>query len=276
MRNINNIVKRKFPPCRGRECPPEGPFSAVPRLPLSRAVRLYGEERGVEHGIGPIGEPRRGGPAWALVPLALAVAAAAGVGLWLDNRLVGQREAVDAAWAQVESSYQRRADLVPALVEAVRSHMRHESETLERVVSARAQAMPSDPAEALALAQAASESGRALAETQGRVPASESDLARVSASQAGVGRAIQRVLALAEAYPTLRSADQFLELQAQLEGSENRIHVARTLFNEAVREYNAALEQFPTRRFAQARGFERRAYFRTDAPARRAAPLGLD
>ena len=226
--------------------------------------------------MGPIGEPRRGGAAWVLIPLCLAVAVAGGAALWLHNRLVAQREAVDAAWAQVESSYQRRADLIPALVEAVQRHMRHEAETLERVVSARGEALDRFAETATALADAQQASSRALAEMGDTAPATQSDLTGLSASQARVAHGIQQVLALAESYPDLRSADQFLELQAQLEGSENRIHVARMGFNEAVRVYNAALEQLPTRSFAQARGYERRAYFQTDESARHASSLDFD
>lgn len=205
--------------------------------------------------VDPIGAPRRRSAAWVLIPLCLAVAAIAGVGLWLHNGLVERREAVDAAWAQVESSYQRRADLIPVLVETLKRSMRHEAETLEQVVSAR---------------------GRALAAMGGAAPVAQSELSELAAVQAQVGQGIQRLLALAESYPELRSADQFLELQAQLEGSENRIHVARMAFNEAVRDYNAALEQLPTRSFAQARGYERRAYFQTDESNRHASSLGFD
>jgi len=205
--------------------------------------------------VDPIDAPRRRGVAWVLIPLCLAVAAAAGAGLWLHNGLVARREAVDAAWAQVESSYQRRSDLVPVLVEALQRYMRHEAETLVQVVSAR---------------------DRGLAAMDGNAPVAQSELRELSAAQAEVGQGIRRLLALAESYPELRSADQFLELQAQLEGSENRIHVARMAFNEAVRDYNAALEQLPTRTFAQARGYERRAYFQTDESSRHASSLGFD
>jgi LemA protein len=133
--------------------------------------------------------------------------------------------------------------------------MRHEAETLVQVVSAR---------------------DRGLAAMDGSAPLAQSELSELADAQAEVGQGIRRLLALAESYPELRSADQFLELQAQLEGSENRIHVARMAFNEAVRDYNAALEQLPTRTFAQARGYERRAYFQTDESNRHASSLGFD
>jgi LemA protein len=209
-------------------------------------------------GPGPIGEPRRSGAAWILIPLVLAIAGAMTAGLWLHNGLVAKREAVDAAWADVESQYRRRADMVPLLVQAVKRHMQHESETFERVVRARSEALEQ------------------FSRVGGSAPASESELRDLAASQARMGQQIHQVLALAESYPTLRSADQFLELQAQLEGTENRINVARLAFNEAVRRYNAALEQIPTRYLAEARGYQRRSYFETDESARHAASLAFD
>lgn len=207
---------------------------------------------------GPIGEPRRSGAAWVLVPLTLTLACAVAVGLWLHNGLVAKREAVDAAWADVESQYRRRADLVPQLVAAVKRHMQHESETFERVVHARSEALEQ------------------FSRTGGAAPASDTELREVAASQALVGRQIHQILALAESYPALRSADQFLELQAQVEGTENRINVARLAYNEAVRRYNAALEQIPTRYLAESQGSSRRSYFETDESARHAASLAFD
>jgi LemA protein len=207
---------------------------------------------------GPIGEPRRPAAAWVLIPLCLAMLAAVAAGIWLHNGLIAKREAVDAAWADVESQYRRRADLVPLLVQAVKRHMQHEGETLERVVRARSEALEH------------------FSRASGPAPASENELQEMAAAQARVGRGIHQILALAESYPELRSADQFLELQAQLEGSENRINVARMAFNDAVREYNAALVQLPTRWIAESQGLERRAYFSADAGARVAGPLAFE
>jgi LemA protein len=202
---------------------------------------------------GPIGEPRRSGLAWVLIPLCVVLVVPAGAGLWLHNGLVAQREAVDAAWAQ-----------------------RHESETLQRVVSERNRGLEPFALAVRELADAQRESSRALQATGGGPPARQSDLQGIGATQAQVGRSIRQVLALAESYPALRSADQFLELQAQLEGTENRINVARMGFNAAVRDYNAALEQIPTRYIAKTGGYERRAYFQTDESARHAPSLGFD
>jgi LemA protein len=225
---------------------------------------------------GPIGAPRHDGLAWVLIPLCLVLVVPAGAGLWLHNGLVAKREAVDAAWAQVESSYRRRADLIPTLVQAVQRHMRHESETLRRVVSERNRGLERFSLTMQELVDAQRESSRALGAAGGGAPTRESDLQGIGAAQAQVGRGIRQVFALAESYPGLRAGDQFLELQAQIEGTENRINVARMGFNEAVRDYNAALEQIPTRYIATTGGYERRAYFQTDESARHAPSLGFD
>ena len=225
---------------------------------------------------GPIAAPRRFGLAWFAAPLALVLVAVLAAGVWLHNGLVAQREAVDAAWAQVGSNYQRRADLIPALLEAVQRHMRHESETLEGGVKVRNQAPERFSLAAQELKAAQEDSSLALDALGGAAPATDSELSGIAAFQAEVGRGIRQFLALAESYPELRSADQFLELQAQLEGTENRINVARMGFNESVRAYNAAIEQLPARFIAESRGFERRAYFQIDETARRAVPLGFD
>jgi LemA protein len=202
--------------------------------------------------IGPR-QPRTG--LWLLLASLLLLAPPI-TGFALHNRLVSRGEAVDAAWAQVESAHQRRSDLVPVLVEAVKRHMRHESESLIAVVEARSQA------------------ARALAGT--RAPDSPEDLSRLGLAQQELGRDLARLVAVAESYPELRSADSFLTLEAQLEGAENRIHVARLEFNDAVRAYNAAIQELPGAWLAEARGLQRRAYFESDEGAGRARPLGLD
>jgi LemA protein len=194
----------------------------------------------------------------------------------VHNHLVSQREAVDAAWAQVESQYQRRGDLVPALARTIQRYLRHESDTLVGVVRARAEATARLERAAADLAAAQEASARELRERDGRPPRADADLERFARSQERVGLGLQRLLAVAEAHPTLRSGDQFLELQAQLEGTENRINVARMRFNDAVRAYNAAIEKLPARLIATAQGYERRAYFHADAGARIAPPIVLD
>ena len=201
-------------------------------------------------------EPRRPRTALWLTLAALLLLAPPLLGLALYNHLVSCDEAVGSAWAQVESAHQRRADLVPVLVEAVKRHMRHESETLIALVEARSQA------------------ARSLASE--RAPTSDEELARLGRAQAQLGEDLARLVAVAESYPELRSADSFLALQAQLEGAENRIHVARLEFNDAVGAYNAAIQKLPAAWLAEARGLTRRAYFESDEGAKRAQPLGLD
>jgi len=157
-------------------------------------------------------------------------------------------EGVDAAWAQVESNFQRRADLIPRLVQVVNRYAQHEAELLAAVTRDRA--------------------------ALGEAPRDDASLEGLARQEAAVGRGVRALLAVAEGYPELRSADQFLELQAQLEGSENRINVARMLFNDAVRDYNAALVQIPTRFVAQE--MAPRPYFRADDGTRVAGPLAFE
>jgi len=208
--------------------------------------------------------------------LALGGLAAASVALWAHNRMLGRAEAVEAAWAQVESNFQRRADLVPRLVETVNRQLRHESELLTAVTRERGAALAAAQ-EALAELRRAHEQVAKDRELSSGVPSPDaSRVERVARRELSLGRGVQAVLAVAESYPELRSADQFLELQAQLEGTENRINVARMAFNDAVRDYNAALAQLPTRFVARTEGLERRPYFRADESARVAQPLGFE
>jgi LemA protein len=203
-----------------------------------------------------------------LLPAVLAV--------WAHNQMLGRAEAVEAAWAQVESNFQRRADLLPRLVETVNRYVRHESELLTAVVHERAAARAATNETFAELDRAQKASADARAALGGAPPDDAARLQALSQHEATVGRGVRAVLAVAESYPELRSADQFLELQAQLEGSENRINVARMGFNDAVRDYNAALVQLPTSVVAQARALERKPYFRADESARVASPLGFE
>jgi LemA protein len=218
-----------------------------------------------------IGPRRRSPVAW----LALGAVAAlpALVALWVHNGLVARREGVAAAWAQIESQYQRRADLVPELVLLLKRQLRHERETLTAVVEARGEAL-AERAEALEAAHGASR--RELAALGGPAPADGGRLAAVASADVAMAHELHRVFALAESYPELRSADHFLGLQAQLEGTENRINVARLAFNDAVRDYNAALEKLPGRWISQACGYSRHAYFEVDPATRHAPVLALD
>lgn len=201
-------------------------------------------------------EPRRAHTGLWVASLAAVLLAPLLCGFALHNHLVSRAEGVDAAWAQVESAHQRRADLVPVLVEVLKRHMRHESETLIAAVEARSRA------------------ARALASA--RPPESDEALARLGRAQDDLAQGLTRLVAVAESHPELRTADSFLALQAQLEGAENRIHVARLEFNDAVRAYNAAIQKLPAVWIAQARGLARRAYFESAEGAELAHPLGLD
>lgn len=182
---------------------------------------------------------------------------------WSYNGIIGKQEAVAAAWSQVESNYQRRTDLVPSLVDSVERFLEHESEVLSSVVEKRGPNNPSLDALSSEVAGAHESSKEALAQTEG-VPTDSDRLTKLAATQADLGNKLSRLLAVAENYPTLRSADQFLRLQAQLEGTENRINIARMRYNEAVRAYNSAIRRFPGFLIAGTMGLSDRPYFEAD------------
>ena len=165
------------------------------------------------------------------------------------NGFVQQQEGVEAAWAQVENVYQRRADLIPNLVATVKGYAKHEQETLDKVVSARAKAtqITVDPANLTA------ESLKKYQEAQGEL-----------------GGALGKLLAITENYPDLKANENFLQLQAQLEGTENRITVERKNFNEVAQTYNSAIRQFPGNILAGIFGFERKPYFEAESGAEKA------
>lgn len=156
------------------------------------------------------------------------------------NSLVGMEEGVDNKWSNVETQYQRRADLIPNLVSTVKGYAAHEKETLEGVIAARSKA------------------------TQLTVNAEDltpEKLAEYQKAQGAVTSALGKLLALTENYPDLKANQQFLELQAQLEGTENRITVARKEFNDAAKTYNTGIRRFPKNLLAGLFGFDRRPYF---------------
>lgn len=156
------------------------------------------------------------------------------------NGLVSMDEGVQTKWADVETQYQRRADLIPNLVNTVKGYAAHESETLQAVVEARAKAtsVNIDPTNITA-----------------------EQMANFQKAQDGVSSALGRLLVTVEKYPELKANENFRELQAQLEGTENRISVARRDFNEAARKYNTTLRSFPKNILAGMFGFEKKAYF---------------
>ena len=156
------------------------------------------------------------------------------------NGLVSMDEGVQTKWADVETQYQRRADLIPNLVNTVKGYAAHESETLAAVVEARAKAtsVNIDPTNM-----------------------SAEQIANFQKAQDGVSSALGRLLVTVEKYPDLKANENFKELQAQLEGTENRISVARRDYNEAARKYNTTLRSFPKNILAGMFGFEKKSYF---------------
>ena len=169
------------------------------------------------------------------------------------NKLVGQGQEVDKSLAEVENQYQRRADLVPNLVATVQGAANFEKETLTAVTEARASV------------------GRATV-TPGQAPTDPEALARFQAAQDQLGSALQRLLVVSERYPELRASQNFRDLQAQLEGTENRITVARGRFNESAQVYNTTLKRFPTNMIAGFLGFKEKPYFKAVTPGSETAP----
>ena len=165
------------------------------------------------------------------------------------NGLVSMDENVSNQWANVETQYQRRSDLIPNLVNTVKGYAKHESETLESVMAARSQA------------------------TQVKIDPSNctpQQLAAYQKAQGDVTTALGKLLAIIENYPDLKANQNFLELQSQLEGTENRINVARKDFNDSAKEYNTSLRRFPRNIIASMFGFEKRNYFEAEAGAEKA------
>jgi LemA protein len=194
-----------------------------------------------------------------LLPLVLIV----GGFSWLYNRIVDKEERVYQAWSQVESNLQRRTDLIPNLVEAVSRYMKHERETLTAVVNERGNALnPLEDAMSRLIADQQS-----AAAQEGAAPDDAQALARLAQAQQVLGGSLKNLIAIAESYPNLRSADSFLSLQAQLEGTENRINVARMEFNESVGTYNSSIRRLPGTLIASLSDFKRKAYFETEGNA---------
>jgi LemA protein len=206
----------------------------------------------------------------------LFVALAAGLFLWSYNGLVNREEQVLAAWSQVESNLQRRADLTPQLVETVSRYLRHEGETLQAITQARGADNAALQSAIDDLAKAMQESALQLAQGGERSGEEEQSLAALAAAQSRLDRSIQTLMATAEAYPELRSSEQFLALQAQLEGTETRINVTRMRFNELVGDYHASIRRVPGALVAAVGSFRRKAYFQADSEARNAPDLDFD
>ncbi len=173
-----------------------------------------------------------------VVLLVIIILVVSGVGTY--NTMVAGEETINGEWAKVETQYQRRSDLIPNLVSTVKGYAAHEQSTLDAVVSARAKA------------------------TQVTLSADNLTPENIEAFQAAQGEvssALSRLLAVAENYPDLKANQNFLELQAQLEGTENRIAVARTRYTEAVKSFNVMIRRFPASIIASMFGFEKKPQF---------------
>ncbi len=186
----------------------------------------------------------------AIVVIAVIILGVSAMGTY--NSLVSEEQNVKSMWSQVENTYQRRADLIPNLVATVKGYAAHEQQTLEAVTASRAQVgsikvtpdMLNNPAEFQKYQQA----------------------------QAGLSSALSRLMVVVERYPDLKANENFLQLQSQLEGTENRITVERKRFNDAAQVYNTKVLQFPGAIFARLFGFKEKAYFQS-APGSEKAPV---
>lgn len=162
------------------------------------------------------------------------------------NGLVSKEEQVSKTWSDVQAQYQRRADLVPNLVATVKGYAQHEQETFQSVVDARTKA------------------------TQLKVDAEDltpERMREIQAAQGELSSALGRLMAIAENYPQLKASENFSELQAQLEGTENRINESRQLYNAAVKTYNVSVRRFPSNIFASMFGFEKKSAFEAESGA---------
>ena len=173
------------------------------------------------------------------------------------NGLIGNSQAVDASWAQVQNVYQRRADLIPNLVQTVQGAANFEKSTIVQVTEARA-------------------SVGKMTINQNQAPTDAAQLAEFQKAQGQLGSALSRLLMVAENYPDLKASTNFRDLQAQLEGTENRITVERGRFNSIVQEYNTKIRSLPTVFFAGFLGFQSRPYFQATAGAESAPSVKFD
>ena len=170
------------------------------------------------------------------------------------NGMVGKEEGVKSAWSQVENVYQRRADLIPNLVKVVKGYAKHEQETLTGVVEARAKA------------------------TSVNVNAdnlSPETMNKFMAAQDGLSSALSKLMVVVERYPDLKANQNYLELQSQLEGTENRISTERRLFIQAAEDYNVFIKKFPNNIYAGMFGFEKFEYFEATKGAEKAPEIDM-
>lgn len=181
---------------------------------------------------------------FALIGLVVLAIVALAWGVSLYNGFVQQEEEVNTAWSQVENQYQRRADLIPNLVATVKGYVAHEQETLQAVVEARS---------------------KATSTTIDANNMDEAALAQFQRNQDALSSALSRLMVVVEKYPELKANENFMALQSQLEGTENRITVARRDFNEAAKRYNTGIRRFPSNLVASIAGFDKRPYFEAQA-----------
>ncbi len=171
------------------------------------------------------------------------------------NSMVTQEEEVSKAWGDVETTYQRRADLIPNLVNTVKGYAKHESGTLEEVTAARAKATQMN----ISVDELTEENIRKYQQTMNEM-----------------NSALSRLLAISENYPDLKASENFSELQAQIEGTENRINEARKRYNAAVKEYNITVRRFPGNIVAGIFGFEKKGEFRASEGAENAPRVSFE
>lgn len=194
----------------------------------------------------------------AVIILAALVVVVLLIVMWVSgvyNSLVTLDEGVNQAWSQVENQYQRRLDLIPNLVETVKGYAEHERSVFQQVTEARANV------------------GKITITPE--ILNDPQAFQRFQDAQSGLSSALSRLLAVAENYPNLKANENFLQLQSQLEGTENRISVERKKFNEVVQQYNTTIRRFPTAILAGMFGFGSKAYFQAEAGAERAPKVSF-
>ena len=184
-----------------------------------------------------------------IIMICVALFALCGLSSCNYNSLVEKQQGVDQAWAEVENQYQRRSDLIPNLVNTVKGYSTHEEATLTKVTEARA---------------------KATLTLNNPEDLNEETLAKYQAAQNELSGALKSLLAVTEAYPDLKANQNFLNLQAQLEGTENRVTVARKRYTESVQEYNTSIKKFPTVIYAGWFGFKEKPQFKAEAGAEKA------
>ncbi len=190
-----------------------------------------------------------------IAALATAIMAVATLSSCNYNSLVEKEQTVEQSWAEVETQYQRRADLIPNLVNTVKGYAEHESKTLEQVVAARA---------------------KATSITLSADDLTEENLTKYQQAQGELSGALKSLLAVTESYPNLKANENFRDLQVQLEGTENRISTARTRYTQAVKDYNTSIKKFPTLIYAGWFGFEEKPQFKAEAGAEKAPEVNFN